>query len=141
MKNLISNAIARISSWFQGFQVKQFLAVALVGLIVLTTNVDYGRNSAFSDESGRSTRELRDQARERVQENDAQRPKTTGQWNRESRETKGNPGERLQRIGQQSAEAFKEFGSGYVEGAKETAGGVKDSAAKAGRDISNTVNR
>ena len=141
MTNLISNAIAHISSWFQGFQVKRFLSVALIGLIVLTTNVDHGRNSAYIDDTGRSTKELREQARERVQENDAQRPKTTGQWNRESRETKGAPGERLQRIGQQSAEAFKEFGSGYVEGAKETAGGVKDSAAKAGRDISNTVKR
>jgi hypothetical protein len=131
MKNLISNAIAQISSLFQGFQVKRFLTVVLVGLIVLTTNIDSGRNN----------KELREQVRERVEQNDAQRPKTTGEWNREARETKNAPGERLQRIGQQSAEAFKEFGSGYVEGAKETAGGVKDSAAKAGRDISDTVQR
>jgi hypothetical protein len=131
MKNLISNAIAQISSLFQGFQVKRFLTVVLVGLIVLTTNIDSGRNN----------KELREQVRERVEQNDAQRPKTTGEWNREASETKNAPGERLQRIGQQSAEAFKEFGSGYVEGAKETAGGVKDSAAKAGRDISDTVQR
>jgi hypothetical protein len=131
MINLISNAIAHISSLLKGFQVKRFLAVVLVGLIVLTTNID----------SGRSNKELRDQARERVEQNDAQRPKTTGEWNREARETKDAPGERLQRIGQQSAEALKEFGSGYVEGAKETVGGVKDSAAQAGRDISNTVKR
>ncbi|BAY61035.1 hypothetical protein NIES22_10960 [Calothrix brevissima NIES-22] len=141
MKNVISNAIAYISSLFQGFQIKRFLSVVFVGLIVLTTNVDHGRNSAYIDDTGRSSKELRDQVRERVSENDAQRPKTTGQWNREARETKGAPGERLQRIGQQSAEALKEFGSGYVEGAKETAGGVKDSAAKAGRDISNSVQR
>ncbi|QIR38910.1 hypothetical protein HCG51_20845 [Tolypothrix sp. PCC 7910] len=131
MTNWISNAIAKISSLFQGLQVKRFLAVAVVGLIVLTTNVD----------SGRSNSQLRQQVRESVEQNDAQRPKTIGQWNREARETKGNPGERLQRIGQQSGEAFKEFGSGYVEGAKETAGGVKDSAAQAGRDISNSVGR
>ncbi|MDZ7957203.1 MAG: hypothetical protein RMY34_04760 [Aulosira sp. DedQUE10] len=131
MINLISKAIAQISSLFQGLQVKRFLAIAVVGLVVLTTNVD----------SGRSNKELREQVRERVEQNDAQRPKTTGQWNREARETKGNPGERLQRIGQQSAEAVKEFGSGYAEGAKETAGGVKDSAAEAGRNISNSLRR
>ncbi|BAY32547.1 hypothetical protein NIES2107_44360 [Nostoc carneum NIES-2107] len=131
MTNWISNAIAKISSLFAGLQVKRFLAVAVVGLIVLTTNVD----------SGRSNSQLRQQVRESVEQNDAQRPKTIGQWNREARETKGNPGERLQRIGQQSGEALKEFGSGYVEGAKETAGGVKDSAAQAGRDISNSVGR
>ncbi|MDZ8056589.1 MAG: hypothetical protein RMX68_014420 [Aulosira sp. ZfuVER01] len=131
MINLISNAIAHISSLLKGFQVQRFMAVALVGLIVLTTNVY----------DGRSSRELRDQAREKVEQNNAQRPKTIGEWNREARETKDAPGERLQRIGQQSGEAFKEFGSGYVEGAKETAGDVKDSAARAGRDISNTVKR
>ncbi|BAY07616.1 hypothetical protein [Calothrix sp. NIES-2098] len=131
MINSISNAIARIGSLLKGFQVQRFFAVALVGLIVLTTNVY----------DGRSSRELRDQARQQVEQNDAQRPKTIGQWNKEARETKNAPGERLQRIGQQSAEAFKEFGSGYVEGAKETAGGVKDSATQAGRDISNTVKR
>jgi hypothetical protein len=121
MTNLFSNAIAHISSLLQGFQVKRFFSVVLVGLIVLTTNVY----------DGRSSRELRDQAQQRVEQNDAQRPKTTGQWNREARETENSPGERLKRIGQQSGEALKEFGSGYVEGAKETAGGVQDSAAKA----------
>lgn len=131
MTNLFSNAIAQINSLLKGFQVKRFLSVVLVGLIVLTTNVY----------DGRSSRELRDQAKQQVEQNDAQRPKTVGQWNREARETENAPGERLKRIGQQSGEAFKEFGSGYAEGAKETAGGVKDSAAKAGRDISNTVNR
>lgn len=131
MTNLFSNAIAQISSLFKGLQVKRFMAVVLVGLIVLTTNVY----------DGRSNKELRDQVRERVEQNDAQRPKTIGQWNKEARETEDAPGERLQRIGQQSAEAFKEFGSGYGEGAKETASGVKDSAAQAGRDISNTVKR
>ncbi|MBW4615596.1 MAG: hypothetical protein KME21_20430 [Desmonostoc vinosum HA7617-LM4] len=116
MKNLISNVI----SLFNGLQVKRFLAVVLVGFLVLTTNVIPERNNDIS--SGR--------VRELVNQNDAQRPKTTGQWNREARETEGNPGERLQKIGKESAEALKEFGSGYVEGAQKTARDVREGATR-----------
>lgn len=121
MTNLISSAIAWVSALFQGLQVKRFLAVGLVGFLLLTTNVD----------PGQSNKALRDKVRTRVEQNDAQRPKTTGQWNREARETEDAPGERLQKIGQESAEAFKEFGSGYVKGAQKTAGDVRD----AGKDL------
>ena len=131
MINLISRTIDNISSLLKGLQVKSFLAVVLVGFLVLTTNVSYGQND----------KGLGDRVREQVQKDDAQRPKTIGQWNKEARETEGSPGERLQKIGQQSAEAFKEFGSGYVEGAQETASDVGESAAQAGKDISNKVGR
>lgn len=131
MTNLISNAIGHISSLLQGLQVKRFLAVALVGFLVLTTNVN----------SGYSNQDLGQRVRQQVEQDDAQRPKTTGQWNREARETEGSPGERLKRIGQQSGEAFKEFGSGYVKGAKETARDVGDSAAQTGEKLSNQVKR
>jgi len=127
MTNLISNAIGHISYLLQGLQVKRFLAVALVGFLVLTTNVN----------SGYSNQDLGQRVRQQVEQNDAQRPKTTGQWNREARETEGSPGERLKRIGQQSGEALKEFGSGYVEGAKETARDVGNSAAQTGEKLSN----
>ncbi|MFN6516298.1 MAG: hypothetical protein RMY29_017600 [Nostoc sp. CreGUA01] len=127
MTNLISHAIGHLSSLFKGLQVKRFLAVALVGFLVLTTNMT----------SGYSNQDLGQRVRQQVEQNDAQRPKTTGQWNREARETEDSPGERLQRIGKQSAEAFKEFGSGYVEGAKETARDVGNNAARAGQDLSN----
>jgi hypothetical protein len=128
---LISRTIGNISSLLKGLQVKSFLAVVLVGFLVLTTNVSYGQND----------KALGDRVREQVQKDDAQRPKTIGQWNKEARETEGSPGERLQKIGQQSAEAFKEFGSGYVEGAQETASDVGESAAQGSKDISNKVGR
>ncbi|MHC5595118.1 MAG: hypothetical protein ACYTXC_03995 [Nostoc sp.] len=131
MINLIYRTIGNISSLLKGLQVKSFLAVVLVGFLVLTTNVSYGQND----------KALGDRVREQVQKDDAQRPKTIGQWNKEARETEGSPGERLQKIGQQSAEAFKEFGAGYVEGAQETASDVGESAAQAGKDISNKVGR
>ncbi|MDZ8186873.1 MAG: hypothetical protein RMX96_18730 [Nostoc sp. ChiSLP02] len=131
MTNLISNAIAHISSALKGLQVKRFFAVVLVGFLVLTTNVTSGNNN----------QNLGERVRQQVQQDDARRPKTTGQWNREARETEGAPGERLKKIGQESAEAFKQFGSGYVEGAKNTASDVGDSAAQAGKNLSGKVQR
>jgi hypothetical protein len=127
MINFISRTIGEISSLFKGLQVKRFLAVALVGFVVLTTNVTSGQND----------KGLKERVREQIEQNDAQRPKTIGQWNKEARETEGSLGERLEKIGGESAEAFKEFGSGYVEGAQKTASDVGNSAAQTGRDISN----
>lgn len=132
MKNLISRTITYISSLFNRLQVNRFLAVVLVGSLLLTTNVTLG---------SQNNKDLGERVREQIQQNDAQRPKTTGEWNKEARETEGSPGERLKRIGEQSAEAFKEFGSGYVEGTQETARGVQDSASQAGEALSNQIKR
>ncbi|MEH1792838.1 MULTISPECIES: hypothetical protein [unclassified Nostoc] len=131
MINLISKTIGNIDSLLKGFQVKRFLAVVLVGFLVLTTNVTSGQND----------KALKERVREQIQQNDAQRPKTTGQWNKEARETEGSLGKRLEKIGGESAEALKEFGSGYVKGAQKTASDVGNSAAQTGRDISNEVGR
>ncbi|RCJ30579.1 hypothetical protein A6770_21040 [Nostoc minutum NIES-26] len=127
MTNLITRTVAHINSSLNKFQVKRFFAVVLVGVLVLTTNI------AFGD----SNKALGERVREKVEQNDAQRPKTTGQWYKDARETEGNPGKRLEKIGQQSGEALKEFGSGYVKGAKETARDVGNSAAQTGRKLSN----
>ncbi|MEH2300372.1 MAG: hypothetical protein V7K88_15515 [Nostoc sp.] len=129
MINLISRTIGHISSLLKGLQVKSFLAVVLVGFLVLTTNVSYGQKD----------KGLGERVREQVEQNDAQRPKTVGQWNKEARETEGSPGERVQKITKESAEAFKEFGSGYVEGAQKTASDVGDSAADTAKNISKKV--
>ncbi len=133
MINLISRTIGNISSLLKGLQVTRFLAVVVVGFLVLTTNVNYGQ--------GQNDKGLKERVREQVEQNDAERPKTVGQWFKDARETEDSPGERLQKIGQQSGEAFKEFGGGYVKGAKETASDVGDSAAEAARDVSNKVGR
>lgn len=129
MINFISRTIGHISSLLKGLQVKSFLSVVVVGFLMLTTNVAYGQND----------KALGERVREQVEQNDAQRPKTIGQWNKEARETEDSPGERLEKIGKESAEAFKEFGSGYVNGAKKTASDVGDSAAQTGKNISNKV--
>ncbi|WP_026735518.1 hypothetical protein [Fischerella sp. PCC 9605] len=111
MINLISSAIAHISSLFKGLQVKRFLAVALVGFILLTTNAYPAQNN----------QDLGERVRQQVQQNDSDRPKTVGEWYGEARQTEDKPGERLQRIGKESAEAVKDFGSVYPDTAKRSA--------------------
>ncbi|MEH2025969.1 hypothetical protein [Nostoc sp.] len=127
MKNLISRTIGHISSLLKGLQIKGFLAVVVVGFLVLTTNAAPGDNNGG----------LKERVREQIEQNDSQRPRTIGEWNKEARETEGSPGERLKKIGGESAEAFKQFGSGYVEGAQKTASDVGDSAARTGKKILN----
>ncbi|QLE42012.1 hypothetical protein FD723_17365 [Nostoc sp. C052] len=131
MTNLISRTISHISSLLKGLQIKSLLTVVLAGFLMLTTNVGYGHND----------KALGERVREQLQQDDSQRPKTIGEWNKEARETEGSPGKRLQKIGEESAEAFKQFGSGYVEGAQKTASDVGESAAQTGKNISNQVGR
>ncbi|MEH1828591.1 MAG: hypothetical protein V7L22_25190 [Nostoc sp.] len=131
MTNLISRTISHISSLLKGLQIKSLLTVVLAGFLMLTTNVGYGHND----------KALGERVREQLQQDDSQRPKTIGEWNKEARETEGSPGKRLQKIGEESAEAFKQFGSGYVEGAQKTASDVEESAAQTGKNISNQVRR
>ncbi|OKH36543.1 hypothetical protein NIES2119_16005 [[Phormidium ambiguum] IAM M-71] len=121
MSNLIANTTNFISDVLKKLQVQRFLAVVLVGFLLLTTNVDSGRNN----------KGLPQQIDQIAHDRDSVRPKTTREWEKEKRETENSPGERLGRIGKESAKAFEEFGSGYVKGAKETANQAKE----AGREI------
>jgi hypothetical protein len=116
MKNLISRATAHITSLINGLQVKRFFAVVLVGFILLTTNVDSKQNN----------KALTKQVREQAEQIDSVRPKTTREWYKEARETEDSPGERLQNIAEESAQAVKEFGSLYPDTAKRTAPVLQD---------------
>src|SRR6476469_2117671 len=113
MKNLISSAIAQVSSLLNQLQVKRFLAVVLVGFIFLTTNAQ--PNSA-------SSKAISDRINTVAHQNDSDRPKTTGEWNREAREINSADGEgRLQRIAKESTEAVKDFGGLYPDTADRSA--------------------
>jgi hypothetical protein len=118
MKNLISKATNLLSSFLSMFSGKYFLAVILAGFYLLTSNVALADNNVG----------LKQKVRQQIEQNDTERPQTIGEWNQDARETENSPGERIKKIGQQSAEAFKEFGSGYVKGAKETASEIENAA-------------
>ncbi|HYW18752.1 MAG TPA: hypothetical protein VE956_05445 [Nodularia sp. (in: cyanobacteria)] len=126
MINLISRTINYINFLKHKVQVKRFLAVVLVGFLTLTTNVAFGENNQV----------LKEKVRQEIQQDDSQRPKTMREWNQEARETQASVGKRVQKIGEESAEALKEFGSGYVEGAKKTARDIQNGASELGEYIS-----
>ncbi|WP_017655802.1 hypothetical protein [Fortiea contorta] len=116
MTNLISRAVAHIGSVLKDLHFKRFLAIAIVGFVVLTTNVD-------GNHASKAVTKSLDRV---VHQDNSERPKTTGEWNQEARETKGDPGERIKRIGKESAEAVKDFGSVYPSTAKRSARELKE---------------
>jgi hypothetical protein len=117
MQTLISRATSHIISLINGLQVKRFFAVVLVGFILLTTNVDANQQV---------NKGLTKQIRKEAQKIDSVRPKTTNEWYEEARETEDSPGERLENIAEESAQAFKEFGAIYPDTAKRTAPVLQD---------------
>lgn len=104
----ITKTISQIGNWFKQLQVRQFLSIVAIGFILLNTDVG-------PDLASKSTIDKLDRL---VHQENPDRPKTTGEWQQQAREVKGKPGERLERIGEQSADAVKEFGSMYPDVAK-----------------------
>ncbi len=119
MPSSIRAAIAKIGDVLNKFQFKQFSSTILVGLILLSTVVspDLPSKGAI------------DRLEAKVQQEDPDRPKTTGEWQQQAREVKGKPGERIKRIGEQSADAIKEFGSMYPDVAKKSANELEENTS------------
>lgn len=124
MINLFSKAIAYIRSFIKSLQVKQFLAIALVGAILLLAPAETTRNNP---ELGRRIDNV-------LEKGNSERPTTTREWQQEAREVKGKPGERLKRIGEESKEAFKEFGGLYPDTAERTGEDLQDNAESIGNN-------
>jgi hypothetical protein len=123
MRNLISNAIASTKK----LGMARLIAAVLVGFLLLVTNV----NPVHAAQSDRPIGErIGEELHQTSKESD--RPKTTGEWNRQAREVEGDPGERFERIGEQSAEAFKQFGEGITtsikEGARDLGSGIQEAS-------------
>jgi hypothetical protein len=106
MLNLIYEAIAKFKSLFTKLQVKQFLPIVLVGFLLLTIN-----NDLVPLDNEALGKKLNDE----VHQDGELRPKTSAEWSQQAQETDGRPLERLKRIGEQSAEAFKDFGELYPD--------------------------
>ena len=108
MISLISKTISKIGYFINNFQVKQFLPIVIVGMMLLTTN-----GSPSLSNPDLSTRKSVDRINDLVQTENSERPKTTGEWDKQAEEIKGRSGEAMKRIGEQSVDAVKEFGSMY----------------------------
>ncbi|WP_371418221.1 hypothetical protein [Anabaena sp. UHCC 0253] len=87
---------------------------------MLTTSL----NSSI--ESGRSSDNITRKLNKIVRQDDADRPKTTGEWNKEARETEDDPVERAKRIAKESGEALKQWGSVYSDTANKSANDLQN---------------
>lgn len=117
MQSLISTTLTAIGSLLNTVHIKQFVSTLIIGVLILSTNVDPDLASKGAI----------DRLEVKVQQEDTQRPKTTRQWQRQAREVEGRPGERAKRIGEQSADAIKEFGEVYPKVADESANELENS--------------
>jgi hypothetical protein len=117
MPYLISGIATKLNNFIKTIRVRQFLPLLLVAFLLLPIHISSANNS----------KAIAKKLDEVVHQDDSQRPKTTGEWNQEAREVKGEPGERLKRIGKQSAEAVKEFGQIYPDTAEKSASELKNS--------------
>ena len=117
MLNTIAQAVIQVGNWFKQLQVRQFLSVIAIGFILLNTTV-------APDRVSKATIDKLDRL---VNQENPDRPKTTAEWQQQAREVKGKPGERIERIGEQSADAIKEFGQMYPDVAKRSANELEKS--------------
>ncbi len=120
MFDTISQATIRIGNWFKQLQIRQFLSVIAIGSILLNT-------TPAPDRASKATIDKLDRL---VHQENPDRPKTTGEWQKQAREVKGKPGERIERIGEQSADAVKEFGQMYPDVAKRSEQELEKSISK-----------
>ncbi len=115
----ITKAASLLNTLLNRLQAKQFVSMILVVFVLLTTNV--------KQDTGNPVTNLYNKIIHQVDSQDgSQRPKTMRQWNKQARETEGNPGEKLKRIGKQSADAVKDLGSVYPDTAKRSADSLKN---------------
>ncbi|WP_309743643.1 MULTISPECIES: hypothetical protein [unclassified Chamaesiphon] len=117
MLQTIARTVTQIGNWFKQVRVRQFLSVIAIGFILLNT-------TPAPDLASKATIDKLDRM---VHQENPDRPKTTGEWQKQAREVKGKPGERLERIGEQSADAVKEFGGMYPDVAKRSANELEKS--------------
>jgi hypothetical protein len=116
MRKFVFDSINKIAILLKKMYSNRASVIVMVSLIILTTNIDPVLSK--QDAIGKIDKMLE-------QDRDPNRPKTTAEWQQQARETQGKPVEKLKRIGEQSADAIKEFGSMYPEVAKNSAKELK----------------
>lgn len=106
-----------VSLFLNSLQFRQVLPTILMSVFLMASVVD-------SDLSSKAITKEIDKV---IHQDNEQRPKTTQEWNKQSRETEGKPKERMKRVEKQSVEAFKDFGSMYSDTAKRSASELENS--------------
>ncbi|EDX87026.1 hypothetical protein S7335_4733 [Synechococcus sp. PCC 7335] len=100
-----------------GQRLQSFVAITFVGLFLLTTSVD---NSSLNS----STKAMLNDMIARGEADG--RPVTTAQWRGENKELKGNPGERINRIAEETGDAVENMAEIYPGNAKSVLPGMSN---------------
>jgi hypothetical protein len=108
MIHWMQNAIAHLKTAIAALQLHRVVAVVLVGFLVLGASTGMERPTA----------DMQRGVDRVLEKQNPDRPTTTGDWNREARETADDAGERVKRIGEQTKEAVKDWGNLYPDTAK-----------------------
>lgn len=87
----------------------------------------YQGRRVMSAESQPGGKDLMGKIKQDLQNDSSDRPKTTGEWNREARETAGEPGKRAGRIAKETGEAVKDFGKMYPDTAERSGDALQES--------------
>ncbi len=111
MIRLISQAISYASSLLKKIQVTSFLTTIVLGAVLLTNGV------SSSVTNGKTAADL---VGSDVVNTNPERPTTTREWRQEARRTEDAPLERVKEIGQETAEAVKDWGKLYPDVAEST---------------------
>ncbi|MBE9059787.1 hypothetical protein [cf. Phormidesmis sp. LEGE 11477] len=100
-----------------GQRLQSFVAIAFVGMFLLTTSID------SSSLSGSTKAMLNDM----ITRGEADgRPVTTAQWRAENKQLKGNPGERIERIAEETGDAVENMAEIYPGNAKSVLPGMSN---------------
>lgn len=99
-----------------GQQLQSFVAIAFVGLVLLTTSVD---NSSLNSSTKTMLNDM-------IARGENGRPVTSAQWKAENEALEGQPGERVKRIAKESGDAVEEMGEIYPGNAKSVIPGMSN---------------
>ncbi len=116
MVSVITRLAQSISRVWKALRLQQFVAIAFVGLFLLTSSVD-------SADLKPSTKTMLNDV---IARGENGRPKTAGQWKSENKQLEGQPGKKVERIAKESADAVGEMGEIYPGNAKSVVPGLKN---------------
>lgn len=112
----IAHVAQSVSRVWAALRLQQFVAIAFVGLFLLTTSVD-------TADLKPSTRAM---LSDMIARGETGRPVTTGQWQAENQQLQGKPGKQVKRIAKESADAVGEMGEIYPGNVKSVVPGLEN---------------
>lgn len=110
----MKETLTRISKALGKLQIRRIAALVLVSLVLMT-------NTVLAADLSPNIESKLDRL---INQGNTGRPRTTGQWQARNEELHGKPGEQLEQIGEQTADAVGSMAEIYPQNAKTLVPGV-----------------